>query len=461
MNATAPKVIHHYVRNAPHKAPCPHCHRLGHRKDTHERTVRGIAYGAILLVHVTTGEYRARCQCCATFRTQVEEIQPKAKYTNQVRDAVLHRLLDDHMSVEKILQAVQRDFLLDLSPGFIYDCSRWKCAQLDLATYRLWTLEHFSGTLCIDEIHLGALTLLLATDPLHDFPVAFALVSRNDQEHMRRFLLSLAEHGFAPKVVVTDGSNLYPALLQEIWPATEHQLCIFHILKDLNQCVQDALRRLRRHRQGRGRRRRGRLRPRAAARRRRPPTRQQQSTFIFRHRHLFTQRRDRLTKQNRQDLPQMLDWRPDLAVLRQFVDQVHHLLEHAQTLEQAQHRFQELHRVPAYAADPDLARALAQLTPAKFTKMVAFLRSPLGQRVRTNHHVERMNRMLRHYEKVRYGWRTPRGLVRFVVLAIDRLWQQRRPPTRTVYPAPSTEAQSSSAATLPLEEHPLAEKTAA
>ena len=26
-------------------------------------------------------------------------------------------------------------------------------------------LEHFSGTLCVDELHLGRFTLLLATDP--------------------------------------------------------------------------------------------------------------------------------------------------------------------------------------------------------------------------------------------------------------------------------------------------------
>ncbi|MBV8312506.1 MAG: hypothetical protein JO344_19150 [Planctomycetaceae bacterium] len=40
-----------------------------------------------------------------------------------------------------------------------------------------------SGTLCVDELHLGQMTLLLATDPLNDLPVAFALVARNDQPH--------------------------------------------------------------------------------------------------------------------------------------------------------------------------------------------------------------------------------------------------------------------------------------
>ena len=58
--------------------------------------------------------------------------------------------------------------------------------------------------------------------------------------------------------------------------------------------------------------------------------------------------------------------------------------------------------------------------------MVAFLRSPVGTRVRTNNHVERMNRQWRHCEKVRYRWRPARAVGRFVVLVIDRQWRSRR-----------------------------------
>jgi transposase InsO family protein len=34
-------------------------------------------------------------------------------------------------------------------------------------------------------------------------------------------------------VVVTDGSNLCPAVLAELWPDARHQLCVFHVLKKL------------------------------------------------------------------------------------------------------------------------------------------------------------------------------------------------------------------------------------
>jgi hypothetical protein len=69
---------------------------------------------------------------------------------------------------------------------------------------------------------------------------------------------------------------------------------------------------------------------------------------------------------------------------------------------------------------------LEGMTVAKFAKVVAFLRSPLGQRVRTNNHVERLNRQLRADEKVRYRWRTGSGIVRWVVLLLERCWRSRQ-----------------------------------
>ena len=65
------------------------------------------------------------------------------------------------------------------------------------------------------------------------------------------------------------------------------------------------------------------------------------------------------------------------------------------------------------------------LSSEKFDKMMAFLASPSGQRVRTNNHVERTNRRLRYFEKVRYKWRRRRTIVRFLVLALDR-WRHQR-----------------------------------
>jgi len=56
--------------------------------------------------------------------------------------------------------------------------------------------------------------------------------------------------------------------------------------------------------------------------------------------------------------------------------------------------------------------------------MIAFLKSRVGDRVRTNNHVERVNRKLRYEEKARYKWRRRKTVVRFLVLLLDRLWKR-------------------------------------
>src|SRR5579885_2666837 len=153
-----------------------------------------------------------------------------ADYDATVRQAVLDRLLQDRLNVEQTRAALRRDFLLELSDGFVYDCLRWQLSRLDLAEHRRLVLQRFSGTLCVDELHLGRCTLLLATDPLADLPVGFALVGKNDADHMRRFLKNLKARGLMPRVVVTDGSHLYPELLAELWTGADHQLCVFHVI---------------------------------------------------------------------------------------------------------------------------------------------------------------------------------------------------------------------------------------
>lgn len=430
MDAKAPvRVIP--VRCAPKKAPCPSCGQLGRRKRTHQRDVRTIAYKEIAILRITYGEYESRCACCKSFRTHPDEVLPKAKYDNKVREAVLEGILEDQLNVEAVRRRMQRDFLLDLSTGFVYDCLHDAARQLDLAEHRQQVLERFSGVLCIDELHLGKFTLLLATDPIGDFPVAFALVSANDKDHMERFLRHLQRHGLQVKIAVTDGSPLYPTLLAALWPKAEHQLCVFHVMQDLNKLILDAVRRVRMEigRQGRKGRRRRRGRPTKAQKRRRAKQGrllQEKSKFIFKHRHLIVKRRENLSAPENKHLQTMLQDLPALRSLRKFADKLHRLFEPEQSEHQAWCRWHALQASADFKAIPELAKALESLEEKKFTKMIAFLRGPARRRhrTRTNNHVERCNRKLRYCEKVRYKWRRRRTLVRYLVLALDRWWKE-------------------------------------
>ncbi len=417
------------VRCTPKTHPCPHCGQRGHRKRSFCRRIRSLAYRQEAWLEVHYAEYKARCGCCKYFRSWPLDVPPKADYDAQVRDAVLERVLEDGLNVERTLASMQRDFGLKLSQGFVYNCLRWRIGQLDLAEHRQLVLQKFSGTLCIDELHLGRFTLLLATDPIADLPVAFALVSRNDQDHMRRFLNNLKTAGLSPQVVVTDGSSLYPTVLAELWSDCRHQLCVFHILKDINELIVTAVRRVARAmaRRGNAGRKRKRGRPnkaQQAARAAAGPSNKEKAGFISKHRFLIVKKSNELTEQQWTNLRKMFDYWPDLRTLWHFATEVRDLFDVQGRVQTLWKRRAALLREQKYQEVPELKEAMELLETGKFKKLVAFSYSAKGKKVRTNNHVERANRRLRFAEKVRYKWRRRKWVVRYVVLALDRMWRQ-------------------------------------
>jgi transposase-like protein len=388
-----------------------------------------LAYRQVAYLDVHYAEYQARCRCCKSFRSWPVDVPAKADYDDLVRAAVIDRIIDDGLNVQRTLACMKRDFFLSLSEGFVYDCLRWKVAQLDLPAHRQMVIEKFSGTLCVDELHLGRFTLLLATDPIADLPVAFALVSRNDKEHMRRFLNNLRSCGLLPAVVVTDGSELYPAVLAELWPRARHQLCVFHILKDINDLIIAAVRRLAKGmaRRGNAGRKRQRGRPSKKQQRTRAaagPTLKEKANFIRKHRFLIVKKTSELDKQQWENLVVMFSYLPALRTLWYFAREVYGLFEKEARVQTLWKRRAALLGNKTYQEVAELAEAMAMLQAGKFTKAVAFVYSRAAEKVRTNNHVERANRTFRFSEKSRYKWRSRKWVLRFVLLIVDRWWRQ-------------------------------------
>jgi hypothetical protein len=151
----------------------------------------------------------------------------------------------------------------------------------------------------------------------------------------------------------------------------------------------------------------------------------EKACFVFKHRHLIVKRRENLTDRERDDLTRMLGYLPGLAVLRRFADRVYWLFDTPGDTHQAGCRRAVILRDAGFRAVPELAKAMEQLNEEKFSKLMAYLKAPVGRRARTNNHVERTNRVFRFLEKVRYKWRRRRTLVRFVVLKLDAAWTER------------------------------------
>src|SRR5262249_17873440 len=127
-------------------------------------------------------------------------------------------------------------------------------------------------------------------------------------------------------------------------------------------------------------------------------------------------------------------------------DRIAWLFDTPKDSHQASCRRAAIVRDPSFRAVPELVKALDQLCEEKFPKIMAYLNNPVSQRVRTNNHVERTNRMIRSLEKVRYKWRRRKTLVRFVVLRLDYVWSQgvpveaREPKSPQILRRPKTQA---------------------
>lgn len=408
---------------------------MGRRKRIKSRKVRSLAYQQILWLQIQYGQYVAKCDCSRTFHSHPDEVDLKAKYDHRVRQAVIDRILQDKLNLSAVQASMKRDFLLSLSSGYVYAALEYAIRQFDGNEFRREVLRQFSGVMCIDEIHLGKRVLLLASDPIADNPLACALVSRNDAAHMQRFMKNLKTRGFTPRTVVSDRSPLYPAALQEVWPEANHQLCVFHVIAEVNKLVLAAARKVRRE-----------LNPKQIKKGRGRPGRRQQAKVcklkeqraqaekLFRSRHCLVRKRSKMTSGQTKRLEELTSLSPVLVTLREFIDDVHELFSLRRTPARAWRIWRRMRRSAKYRNIPSLAKALEILSKANMEKLLVYLNEPLSDRTktRTNNHVERSNRKLRYLEKVRYKWRRSKTIVRHVLLQFQSWLQAKQftaPPT--------------------------------
>jgi hypothetical protein len=417
------------INCAPRKMACPWCGTLGRRKRRRSRLVRSLSFKEVLWLDVRYAEYVAKCDCCVSFHSCPEGVDPKAKYDHKVRQAVIDRILDDKLNLSAVQASMQRDFLLKLSSGYIYATLQYAISQFDGNEFRQRVLAEFSGTLCVDEIHLGRRVVLIASDPVSDNPVACALISRNDAAHMERFLKNLKNHGFEPQTVITDRSKLYPAVIDTVWPDAQHQLCVFHVIADVNKLVLDAVRETRRSLAPKQtkKRKRGRPKKNARSQSRKRQDKKRRSDMLFRNRYLIVRKRCNLNASEKTTLEELLAFSPQLKTLRAFTNDLHALFSLRRTEQKAWEIWGRMRRNHTYLKIPALKRALEILSKATMTKLLYYLKASPEERskVRTNNHVERCNRKLRYLEKVRYKWRRSKTIVRHILLQFQ-LWMKNK-----------------------------------
>jgi transposase-like protein len=73
--------------------------------------------------------------------------------------------------------------------------------------------------------------------------LAFRVLEQDpDQEDLRSFLTDfktqLDRRALVVVGITTDASSLYPNVLKELWPAAPHQICVFHVVKEITDTEQ-------------------------------------------------------------------------------------------------------------------------------------------------------------------------------------------------------------------------------
>ena len=313
------------------------------------------------------------------------------------------------------IERMREDFCLKVSLGYVNNCFTWAHTQINMPEHKRWAKDNFSGVMCIDEVHDSGRVILYATDPLNDFTIHFAVNEVNDQEHMDKFLNEIKAMRIEAEVIITDGSPLYKDALQEIWVDVEHQLCVFHVIKDVNKLVLKGLRSIKNEikRQGNKGRKKKRGRKKKGTPTVKKMTKKDEASFLWEHQYLIVRKESSLTDEDRVNLKAMIEISSEISVLRDFVKDFYKLFEKDLEKTTARVRRTRLENNKKYQENVFLAKALKKINRQKFEKMIVFL--GWEDMERTSNHVERGNRSFRMMQKTRYK----RRVMHTICMAIE------------------------------------------
>jgi hypothetical protein len=283
-------------------------------------------------------------------------------------------------------------------------------------------LANFSGYLAIDEQYDGGYCILLAVDPRQQRRLFFEVLAHNpSQDDICRFLLRIKQELRRRRKTVagitTDGSKLYPQPIALIFATALHQICRFHIIKELIESVRTILLAIRREwknslpalppRQGRNKRKRQEV----IQQRRQIEERIQE---LWDHRKLFVKRR--LTQKEKQILKGVMAKDQRLKALRLLMNQVYRLFDRRCSTQTALGKVKKLRkRLKRYKC---LKVVLAKLNSPNLEKALTFLDDELLES--TSNSAERGNRRYRKMQEAVYGRRTLESITLRLALDFQR-----------------------------------------
>ena len=236
------------------------------------------------------------------------------------------------------------------------------------------------------------------------------------ERFFRKFQAALKERGLELKGITTDGSPLYPEPILKVFGEIPHQLCEFHVIKELTKLVVRAVAKIRKELAatkptlGRGR-------PTTADARRVARQRkriEKKVGDLFQHRYLFVQHK--LTPAQKRTLLRITRGRPALRTLRDIMNEVYRLFDRRCRRETALEKLAKLRRrVRRFRW---IGKTLSKLFSPNLEKALTFLDDKLLPS--TSNAVERGNRRHRKMQKSVYRVRTKANTSARIALDMER-----------------------------------------
>jgi Transposase len=295
-----------------------------------------------------------------------------------------------------------------------------KAAQQTWTGHLDWALSDFSGFVAADELYDGPFCILSIVDNRTFKRLAYHVLNHAPKAtdiaaFFRRFQAALDRRGLRVQGITTDGSALYPEAIAAVFGDVPHQICTFHVLRELTHAVLSAVAQQRKRlsadapKLAKGR-------PSKAARRaaRRKKRIEQKVGDLFAHRWLFVQRH--LTASERMTLQGITRGLPHLRRLRELMEEVYRLFDRRCRTATALGKLADLRR--RLRRFGWLCVVLKKLLSPGLEKALVFLDERLMGA--TSNAVERGNRRYRKMQKTVYRVRTQRAIEGRLALDLQR-----------------------------------------
>ena len=282
-------------------------------------------------------------------------------------------------------------------------------------------MDDFSGYIAADELYDGPYCVLSIVDN-RTFKRIATKVLGHDPTHddirdfFTGFKKALQTRGLTLEGITTDGSALYPVPIVDVFGEVPHQICEFHVLKELTKAVLRAVAKVRKELAAK--------KPKLS--RGRPSSKQAKRAVrhkkqierkigdLFEHRHLFVQHQ--LTDAKRKTLRRITRGLPQLRTLRDIMDEVYRLFDRRCRTDTALAKLAKLRsRVRRFK---QVGKTLSKIFSPNLDKALTFLDHKLLPS--TSNAVERGYRRHRKMQKSIYRVRTMSRLIARIALDMLR-----------------------------------------